>query len=356
MSFKAFSFKSAIGVLTVDANKAGILTTYDKDGIEIGKSPAVSILSPDDIDDPVAQYVSSKGKQYLMLTQYGAMVPDPSSTKKTGNGVAFSSFDGETGKLLKSGVIELGSETAGVIPGGVLVNVPGTGENPLFIDPVSGVPDRITDEKWLARVDGVDLSFEQSKQTFFDKGVITAPTWSIPEASVRVKNGPLIAKGRYLSLVTHVGNDDTCTVIDVETGQEAGWFTPLKPSDADLCVTDLSLVNGRNENPSPNYGVMVLSLEESGDTTYVNTDSGKAVSISKDDTFKGEYVGGNGIVYGRSGAVQGTSAPAYLDLTEGTPKTLGPVGTLPPLTVSGDGTALFKVASGLVFVNPLSSK
>lgn len=332
---QAFSLKNAIAVLSYDSTTTGgLVITYDKNGNEVGKSPAVTELSPKEIGTPYVDFVWSKGKPYLMLFQLGSMAPDPSSTKKTGYGKVFTSFDGETGQLLKHGVVPSGDSNIRVL-----------------IDPLTGATEESTDPDWRTRVDGVDITFK-SDHAIWDQGEIRGGGWSLPSSTLRVSGVVgVLAQGDYLSVgKLNQKHTETCVVVDVKTGQEPAWLPQLKQAHPDGCMFDLAEVNGRNENISAYHGV--LSFRSLDGYTFMSPETGKIVALTKDDTFQGRFVGADGVVYGTSGAVAGTVIPSYLNLEEGAPKTLGDAKTLLPLAVSGDGFAVFKVSTGLAFINP----
>lgn len=333
---ETYGLKSAVAVLNYDYLKAGGVTTYDKNGNEVGRSPATTELSPKDISAPYVDFLWSKGKPYLMFFQHGSLVPDPSSTKKTGSGKVFTSFDGETGKLLKHGVVSYGDT-----------------ETRLFIDPLTGTVEENSDPDWRARVDGVDISFKAYPNEMYGRGDILGLGWSFPSSVLNVSGAVgVLAQGDFLSVGKLNKNAETCTVVDVKTGQEPAWLPQLKQAHPDGCMFDLAEVNGRNENISAYNGV--LSFRSLDGYTFMSPETGKIVALSKDDTFQGKFVGANGVVYGYSGAVAGTHVPSYLDVNEGAPKTLGDAKTLMPLAVSGDSVAVFRTSKGLAFINPIA--
>ncbi|WP_345044709.1 hypothetical protein [Arthrobacter methylotrophus] len=345
-----YSMKTTIGVLSYSsANTDAAFTTYDKNGVVIAKSPAPVELSSNGLAAPYIAVASSGGKSYLIVVQSGTFVPDPTSTKSAGKGAVLTSFDVATGKLVTHAVID-NNQPINSTGNQALFTYGQSGDQSMdtathnIFNPETGKTDTVTDAKWLGRFDGVDVT--APKKDFYNNyGPIVGQGWTVETAAIGDTDGGLPSAGKYLNLriLEPNGNTNTCETIDVHTGKPIS----IEPQLNKLCMYPVGA------NLAPYFGVLEYENGYGANVTFANPETGKVVQIDASDTFKAGFIGADGIVYGMSSAVQGTSTPAYLDLNDGTPKTLGDTTTLGPIAVSGDGTAVFQTAEGLAFINPV---
>jgi hypothetical protein len=78
---------------------------------------------------------------------------------------------------------------------------------------------------------------------------------------------------------------------------------------------------------------------------YVDTRTGASVSLAADDTFRGEFAGADGKVYGTATPTSaGNSYPAALDLSTKKATILTQIPDLAVLAASGDGIIVLKTA------------
>ncbi|MDP9905618.1 hypothetical protein [Arthrobacter bambusae] len=339
-----YSMKTSIGVLSYSSLKTdAVFTTYDKYGTVIAKSPAPVELSPTGLEAPSVVAISTGGNSYLTVMQSGTFLPDPTSTKSAGLGTVLTSFDVATGKLVTHAAIDRTGPINTISDQAVFTYGPsGDAATRSIFNPVTGKPDIIKDSEWQGRYDGVDVT-TPGKDPYYNFATVVAPGWKISNAII---NDSPLASGKYINLKIQdpAGNTVKCETLDVHTG---------KPISIEAQLNNLCMY-GVGNIPAPYFGVLSYEDGYGSQVTFANPETGKVVHIAPSDTFKGGFIGGDGVVYGTSSAVQGASTPAYLDLNEGTPKTLGDTTTLGPVAVSGEGVAVFQSTEGLAFINPVA--
>ena len=337
---EAFSLKKGIAVLTHGDLNNSTVVTYDKNGNTVGTMPEPTELEPARKGKVEVGFMTVKGYPYMMALQTGVIVPDPSSTDKAGTGFVYTSFDGVTGKMVKRGVVPVAdfnpvpvTETSTVhISNGFDATIR------MFIDPLTGKTTTITDPEWMTRVDGVDLMYSEATG-------VSGSNWTRPDLNMDA-HSPIAGAGRYVTAGVY---DDKanfhCSTIDVHTGKEPAWAAQFKNKS---CLEELKGINFGLYHYRDQMEPILLN------PIFYNPATSKSYTFTESTTFEAGFVGGDGIVYGKSSAVSGVEVPAYLNLNEGAPKTLGDKDTLAPLAVSGDGTAVFRASDGLVFATPVS--
>ena len=312
-----FGMKNSLAVMTQSPKVPAVMTTYDKNGMVVDSSPQTSELaSSAELKTAVVHSLWAGGKPYTMMLQSGAMVTDPKSTKRSGWGVVFSSFDGTTGKMVAHGAIPVPAadpEIRGFAGSVHIYDYRNSTITRTFIDPATGKTDLNHDPEWAARVDGIDVTANKEGLVRW----VAGPSWKLEKSMVDL-GGIFSGKGDFLAIQQFdQSNNSVFTVIDPKTGQTPAWAESVDDPRSYLATLSGTYA-----------GVHIFKNWDTGVFSFVNPDTGKTVKLTKDDTFKPEFIGQDGVVYGTSSAVKGDETPAYLDLAEGEPRTLGANGTL----------------------------